>query len=313
MSTSPPAVARLALGFAACASLGGCFQLPAIPKPATVASDSALTGYSQGEFQADYARYTEAINTLNLSHATLFRDRMINRIRVDIDSWYFRLEEDLTQQRARFNTWSDVGELMLSGAATLTNGERAKTVLAAILTAGKGARQSYDKNRFREKTTEVMMTAMRGERAKLLASINGKMSAATARDYAFEEAWADLIAYFQAGTLEGALLALSVQSGAQAQSAQSAVARQNEARVASLQAAPEANIALRAAITQSLGRLDAPALRAVLQEINANPPARASLTELQDQLRTHLEKIPPDDDKALKQLLAAVKKHQPTP
>ncbi|MBA3848654.1 MAG: hypothetical protein C0502_01505 [Opitutus sp.] len=291
----------------ACLWLGGCYNLPSKPKPPAVDPAAYAASYDNDTFEADRKTYLKLLYDGKVNEATVRRDVMINRIRVDIDAWYSQYEADLSDHRAKFNTWSDVGELLLSGAATLTNGERAKTVLAAILTAGKGARQSYDKNRFREKATEMLMSTMRAERTRLLLGINAKMTAGNARQYTFEEAWGDLIAYCQAGTMEGALTALVSQTGAEAQAAKTKAAEQDQERAERLQNAPEANIILRTWITQNLANLDQGGAKAVLDglkiDIPATPPA-----DLRELIRDHQESIAADDEKGLKQLATLIKK-----
>jgi hypothetical protein len=220
-------------------------------KPAIVAPNET-TRYSTASFENDYKDY---VAEKDASKSTPLRDRMIQRIRVDIDSWYFNFESDLFAHRAGFDTGADVVELGLAGAASLTNGERAKTILASILTAAKGSRLSIDKNWFREKTTETLIHAMRAERARLLFGINDKMSKLPANAYSFEEAWADLVAYFQAGTLEGGLLALSATAGDQVVAAKDKAEVQNEERIGSLDAASEESIATTRELTEALNKL----------------------------------------------------------
>lgn len=287
--------------------LGGCYNLPSQPKPPAVDPAAHAASYDNGTFKSDRDAYLALLYEGRINDATVRRDVMINRIRVDIDAWYCQYEADLNDQRSKFNTWSDVGELLLSGAATITNGERAKTVLAAILTAGKGARQSYDKNRFSEKATELLMTTMRAERTKILVNINAKMTASNARQYTFEEAWGDLIAYCQAGTMEGALTALASQTGAQAESAKEKASAQDQERADRLQNAPESNIILRTWITQNLGQLDQGGAKAILNELKIDLPASPP-QDLRELIRDHQESIAADDEKALKQLAALVKK-----
>jgi len=296
-----------------CLILGGCFSVPSQPKPQSVDPKLPVTKYDKDTFASDLQTYRDLMKAGRISEATQQRDGMIQRIRVEIDAWYGQLEEDLYQQRASFNTWADVFELGLAGATGITNGARGKTVLAAILSAEKGSRLSYDKNWFREKTTEVLINAMRSERDKWLAEINGKMSVCRADKYSFEEAWADLLLYFRAGTPEGGLLALTASSGQQAAEAKTAIQDQNQERIDAIRGASAASIKNMKGLTKQLkGMPEAQAL-AIIHDLNLTAPANATTPELINVIRDYLDKLEPNDAEGFKRTSDAFSKSKGTP
>jgi len=138
---------------------------------------------------------------------------MISRIRADIEANYREYETLLFAGQAGFNVWSDTVELALSLATTVAGDKGTKTVLGAVLTAIKGERLSIDKNFFREKTSEMIISKMQANRDRVKTRILDKMVKLPADSYTFEEALVDLIEYFNAGTLQGAIVSLANEAG----------------------------------------------------------------------------------------------------
>jgi hypothetical protein len=168
-------------------------------------------------FQANLIAYTNAMAKSDYDRARVLRDQLVNSIRVEIEMNYREFEQNLFTGRATFNTAADIAELALAGAATITHGESAKTILSAVLTAAKGARLSYDKNFFREKTTEAIIASMQAGRSRKLANIINNMDLPVQK-YPFEQAWVDLVDFFYAGTVEGGLLSITTEAGSKAES-----------------------------------------------------------------------------------------------
>lgn len=195
--------------FSGCSTVNG----PRVPK--ALDFNGSSTNLSTAAFQTNLKEYSVEMNkktTVGYTNATFLRDQMINSIRVEIEMNYRSFEQNLYSGRASFNTAADITELALAGAATITHGEQAKTVISAVLLAAKGSRLSYDKNFFREKTTEAIIASMQSERSKKLTQIINGMGL-NAEKYPFEQAWVDLVDFFYAGTIEGGLLALTSDAG----------------------------------------------------------------------------------------------------
>jgi len=234
--------------------LAGCSTTgPELPK--VLRSGGSTVAYTADDFNGDQKLYRDAYKAAKTNEATIFRDSMIQRIRVEMDLTYHTFEGQLYDDRALLNTGSDWVELGLAGATTAFGGQTTKTALAAILTGFKGARLSFDKNWFREKTTETILSSMESERNKKLLLITGKMTASNAMQYTFDEALADLLDYFYAGTLQGALQTMSVQTGKAAADSKTEISDSTKKRIEMLQKAGLPEILTVEQLTDRLGEL----------------------------------------------------------
>lgn len=242
------------ISFILIATAVGCNSIsPTVP--ASLDYTNYLTIYSIDTFAIDLANYRTLIEKNNLVAATSLRNAMIHRIRVEIEINYRKFELSLFSSRATFSTISDWTELGLAGATTVVGGDQAKTVMAGILTALKGGRLSVDKNWFRERATEAIISAMQSERSKKLLLITGKMSSGNALQYPFEEAWADLVDYFYAGTLESGIQALAVDAGKTTANAKTDFQNAERQRIAVLSKASLQQIATAEMLTLRLGEI----------------------------------------------------------
>lgn len=200
--------------------LSGCSKLVRPNLPNTLNPNDIFNIYQIEDYKQDFKEYKNALKSNEILQASLIRDVMINRIRGDIEVNYREYEDTLFFERAGFNVASDFTELGLAFATTVTYGERAKTVLGAIITGIKGERLSVDKNYFREKTSEMIISKMQANRDKVKNRILDKMIKLQADKYTFEEAKIDLREYFHAGTLQTAIISIANESGKDATQAQ---------------------------------------------------------------------------------------------
>ena len=134
------------------------------PKMPPALGAPSITVYKASDFTADLASYRAAIVANDLARARALRNQMAYRVMVDIEADYSRFEMSLTTQRAGFETGADTVQLGISAAATLVGASDVKEMLTASLTAFQGTRLSLDKNFFREKTTESIISQMRASR-----------------------------------------------------------------------------------------------------------------------------------------------------
>jgi hypothetical protein len=118
-----------------------------------------------------------------------------------------------------FETVADAVGMGLTAAATVLGGQEIKTILSATATGTQGTRISITKNYLREKTTEVLLTAMRATRREKANLILEKMAKLSVVDYTLEEARVDLTSYFYAGSLQDALLVVTAETGAKEKTA----------------------------------------------------------------------------------------------
>jgi len=211
--------------------LTGCsFRPPRVPQPLSPGNKEAV--YDLKTFGTNLKKYRDAMaaSPPKLDEARPVRDLMINRIITDVQVDYKAYEEKLFKGRALFDTGSDVLGIAVTTAATISNGERVKSILAATATALTGSQLSISKNYFREKTTEILITKMQASRETIRSRIIGKMRMPPDQ-YSFDEAWSDLVDFYYAGTIQGALLALSQQVGEQAEVARTEVKKVDKDRV----------------------------------------------------------------------------------
>jgi hypothetical protein len=187
----------------------GRLNRPNIPAPLNYGS---ATAYTRDAFNTDYAVYKTDLRENRLTDARVHRDAMINRIEVDVEANYREFEAALASTRSGIDTGADVVELGLSAAIGVVGGTDVKDLLAASLTGFKGTRLSFDKNFFREKTTEAVISQMQAYRESMRNRITTKLSLDVIH-YSFEEAWRDLVEYFYAGTLQAALQQLANEAG----------------------------------------------------------------------------------------------------
>lgn len=202
--------------------------------------------YETSRFDQDLAAYESA----DITTKRLIRDEMLLRLKRNIDALYHDFERDLFIHRATSNILADFTELATAGATSITNGERAKTILAVALTAFKGGRKSIDQNLFRERTTEILISRMRASRSRIEAEITESRPAG-ADVYTLDDALGHLVDYFYAGTLQNALQELAQQAGKEADEARQAADDKEDERISTeIQASFDASVQLRQILRQ---------------------------------------------------------------
>jgi hypothetical protein len=210
------------------------FLLTGCPdKPNKPSALSALITVEMSKFQADETDYDNAIKSGDLDKARRMRNRIVERLRNLIDNNYLDFEGTLAKRRNNENILFDTTELGAAVATTITNGERAKTIIAAALTAFKGGRKSIDQNVFRERTTEAIIAKMREARAEVGSQLSERLDAST-QTYSLEHAYGDLINYFYAGTLQNGLQRLTQDAGQDATVAEKEAAADENMRIATI-------------------------------------------------------------------------------
>lgn len=143
----------------------------------------------------------------NITRAREVRNDVVDRLIGLVDTAYFEFEDDLYKRRTSGSFLADVTDISLGLATTITNGERAKTVLGAILTAFRGGRKSGSINFYREQTAELIITKMQTSRNRILTDIIKKIQDDTNSErinYSLYAALNDVVKYFYAGTLHRA-------------------------------------------------------------------------------------------------------------
>jgi hypothetical protein len=173
--------------------------------------------YSLSAFNDDFTAYKLALHATPVEPAALTaRNNMIDGVMAEIDYVYGNYEIALFMNEGSFKVATDVLQLGLGVASTITNGARSKTVLSAVLTGVTGTSLSIDKNFFRQQTVQALISSMEAgrDRTKTLIKLRETEPVSS---YSFQAARSDLSAYFFAGTLPGALQQLSQTAAANAE------------------------------------------------------------------------------------------------
>ena len=86
--------------------------------------------YAITKFDTDYTAYNEAVKGEKFELAKLRRNEMIFQLKRNIDANYLEFENGLYIGKAISNILFDITELGAALAGTISNGERAKTIIS---------------------------------------------------------------------------------------------------------------------------------------------------------------------------------------
>ena len=141
-----------------------------------------------------------------------YRNSVINGRLLAIDDNY----QDFIRQFASFENGSnlaiDAVVLGTSGAAALSPAVSSARVLAAIAAGFTGFRGSVDKNLFYQRTWPVIVSQMDALRLVQLVKIRSGLQLSD-NEYPLSQGFADLQAYYMAGTVPGAISGIASSSG----------------------------------------------------------------------------------------------------
>lgn len=190
-------------------------------KPAALGSNAPLSPAGTSYYGEVAHAYKKDIAAGNASKALIDRNRLIYLAIDQMDLNFYDFQNTTRKKRAFLQTVLDILEIGASTAISITNGTRAKTLIAEGLGAVQAGRTSINKN-FALKDTQILFNKMVEKRATVLGTILTK-SVQPVDQYPFEAALVDLIAYFRAGTFDGALENLNIDTGSAAAAATKAV------------------------------------------------------------------------------------------
>ncbi len=203
----------------------------AISNSATTASQTAdTTANTDAETTEEATVTTDSISTQVTTQcggvvvdnpneaAKRLRNVVMNRMMRVIDYVYFQFENDLYVSRATGSFLGDAIDFGANFAATITNGERAKTIINAAIIAFRGGRRSASMHYFQEQTADVLITKMQTSRNRSLAGMLQQMKF-NVDDYPLDAGLRDVIGYFYAGTLPRALQELKQDASIDAKAA----------------------------------------------------------------------------------------------
>jgi hypothetical protein len=306
-------------------TLTGCFNTMAPTPPKILAP--AITSYPASVYSVDVNAYRVAINSKDYTQARVLRDQIVYRTLADIESTYGRFEVQLTTSRATESVLADTAQLGITAAITVVSASDVKDILAASLSGLQGTQLSIDKNFFREKTTESLISQMRADRKNLEAQIVSRLAAqdviptadpttkANIAAYSLDAAWIDVTQYYYAGTVPSALVSIATTTGNNATAAATKLTKtvQSLTLTTAAQAQQSENIRsvyqkLSTAANSTDSTVSSPAiasLRGLLTAYGTTPDASATASQLLTQLLQAMAEASTDDAK-LKSLNDAI-------
>lgn len=200
--------ALLCLGIALL--LGGCAAFDGYPKRVT---DPEID-IAELKPQLDAAAIRACLQTPDLA----CRNRIIGARMYATDIRFSQFEEELFRDTRRGGFNATLATLGLTTAAAASTGGAAQALsgLSALIIGG---REAFQKEVLSERTTLAIHAAMRTRRAQVALRLRGSLSQPI-DNYPVETALADLDAYYNAGTVLGALVGITETVGASAEKAE---------------------------------------------------------------------------------------------
>jgi hypothetical protein len=192
-------------------------KLPPILKEGS-GDPSAFDIESIRAIKAEYDRKALSTDDADRAAAKLLRNRLIAIGREQVDAMFNGYIKHDRKRRELIQFVLDFLEIGAAAAITLTNGERARTVISEGLGMLQASRTSLNKN-FQLLERQVLINKMAADRATILTSILAKRDVEVSQ-YSWEDARADLRTYRDAGTIDGALINLSSEVGQQKEEAE---------------------------------------------------------------------------------------------
>lgn len=243
-------------------------KLPPILKEGS-GDPSAFDVESVRAIKAEYDRRVLGTSDADKAAAKLARNRLIGIGREQIDAMFHGYIKKDRKRRQLVQFVLDFLEIGAAAAITLTNGERARTVISEGLGALQASRTSLNKN-FQLLERQVLINKMAADRATILTGIFSKRDLA-ADQYSWEDARAELRSYRDAGTIDGAMINLSAEVGQQKEEAEEKLREVTNKTITAAATVDDLNLARDAFAVRT-------ALRAALADTNQQA---AALTKLQ--------------------------------
>lgn len=159
---------------------------------------------------------TEAANA-----AKIARDEMIEILRGQVDDYYKSHKDGRRLKADVFQMIFDILEIGTATTIGFINGERAKSVLATVLTGFQGGRSAFNKN-FKVLQMQILINKMNTDRNLILTQIY-ENTGKNVEEYSWLKAKNDLRNYLFAGTFGNAMDSLVEKTGDDAEDAEKAM------------------------------------------------------------------------------------------
>lgn len=198
--------------------MSGCTQI--------IKGSPKLPTYQEAYVDSLVEKYTKA-DKITAVKTKEERNVVIEDLIYLIDVNYQQFESELFFGRATFDTFTDLAILGLGAAGGLIEPAGTKAILAVVSGGIGGARASIDKNFFREQSANALISTMRASRKKKLNFIRDAQTLKIS-DYPMSRALGDIIDYYNAGTIVGALGSIISEAGQKEQKAAAAIEKKIE-------------------------------------------------------------------------------------
>jgi len=190
-------------------SLVGCVSITGYPNRTINFSEelSSLTSYFEATVITTYKEKDD-------SKKNNYRNEVVHaRIRA-INLNYNSFLKELSSESKSLNIGADSTVLLLGAAGAISTVSSTQAILAAASATVTGAKTSFDKNAFYDSTVPALISQMNASRKDVLARIYAGLELDHPK-YSLMKALIDIEDYFQAGTIVGAVNAISESSGEQ--------------------------------------------------------------------------------------------------
>ncbi len=177
---------------------------------------SSLVNRINSRFTDWQVQYRTALDRKDFERAKTVRNELLEEALPYLDDAYIDFITDIQAGRDRGNFVADLVELGTSGAIGITKGERSIQILGVALTAFRGGRRSADLNFYKDTATPILISKMDGNRANVRAVILTREKQEVS-DYPIGAAIADIVDYYNAGTLVRAFTELAKDTAVQTQ------------------------------------------------------------------------------------------------
>jgi hypothetical protein len=198
--------------------------------------DKTLQVLSNKSVLSPVETYNKAAAEYEAKPTQANRDKLVFMAISQIDLNFGQYIQGKRHRNSYFQIVIDVLEVAAATAISITNGERAKSIIADGLGFVQGSRSSINKN-LRLLEQQILVNKMIEKRSIALAVIYDKINQPVDQ-YPFERAFIDILAYYQAGTTDSALSSLATDSGKSATDAETALAKAKIKRDAGIRLAP---------------------------------------------------------------------------
>ena len=215
-------------------------------------------------------------------HAMLFRNQIADDLRKNIDKVYNEYVQVLYTGKGVEGLTTDIANLGLTAASTITLVTRTKTILSALATAVAGVGLSVDKNVFGQQTFAALASAMQARRDQARKTIlDNELRGVDV--YSLDQALVYLVAYFYSGTLPGALEEIQEEAALKSAAATGGVGVGTAAKLAFLgppaTAATNAPVAVEVQVEDSSGALVAGATNSITLTPTPSAGVSGTLTQ----------------------------------